>query len=108
MKSQIRKIADSKFCYAIILNDHCKNSNLTRYSLYVEGKEGLICLWPNEMENLLPLQVCSHLKQYPCYHFTVDGYGTNHFGEIKRMLKRINPDIEAFCLTGYHPSTMGV
>jgi hypothetical protein len=103
MKSMIRKIADSKRAYAIVLNAHCKSAT-TRYAIYVEMEDGLTTLWPNENETLLPMQVYNNLPQYPAYHFTVSGYQFSHFGEIKRMLKKINPSIECFVLRGWFPS----
>lgn len=103
MKTMIRKIADSKRAYGILLNAHCKGST-SRYAVYVESADGLTILWPMENESFLPYQVYSTLPQYPAYHFVISGYQFNHFGEIKRMLKKINPEIQCYLLKGWQPS----
>ena len=109
MKTQVRQIADSRIAYLVQLNKHCKKSLTSRYSIYLLRDNELKVLWPfdgiNTRDKLLPLQVeWNHNYYYPCYHFVVSGGQVNHMHEVKRMLQKINPQIEVFGLNGWQPS----
>lgn len=102
--TMVDRIKESKRAYLMVLNNHCKG-NVTRFAIYLDNGDGLKILWPYAKESLLPLQVYNvQWKQYPAFHFVVSGYQLNHYNEIRRMLKRFNPAIDIFNISGYQPS----
>lgn len=114
IKSQVNQIAESKNAYLIVLNKR-KRGDTTRYAVYLDhNKKDLSVLWPyNQCEiedkksfRLLPYQVYSKSEHwnYPAFHFAVSGIQVSHFNEMKRMLQRINPDINVYGLNGWSPS----
>lgn len=95
--------------YAINLNR--KFAGKSRWSLYEMTEHGLDVVWPKKPDKEgnarleLPNQVYSTLKQYPAYHFAVQGYGLSHIYEIAYDLANyFKEDVTVHELHGHSPS----
>lgn len=105
-------IRKAKRAYLITLNEPRDGMSALRLAVYLEAGEGLSILWPQcKYENdkpifsdLLPYQVHTERRNYPAFHFSLSGCGYSKSFEISSMLKRINPSIEVFTLSGFSPS----
>jgi hypothetical protein len=95
-----------KTFYAINLNG--KYQGTSRWALYelIDGE--MTVVWPTgdgtggRRDTELPNQVYSGLKNYPAYHFVVNGYGLSHVYELTNALARHYKDeIKVHELNGY-------
>lgn len=88
------------------------NPAFTRFSVYVETRDGLEVLWPRDSHEkalwrteLLPGMTYSKNKNLPAFHFHLTGYGYSKTLEIAEQLKAINPKLEVLRLhVGWTPS----
>lgn len=118
MTTQLEQLKKAIRCYIITLSER-SNSMIDRYQVYTQDKNGnLDVLWPNLYDkdgkectpDYLPYQKYSHRKQYPAYHFVVNGCGLDKRHAIAYELRKIadNEKLEFFHITGHMPSPISL
>ena len=104
MKTQSENIREAKKAYILELSE-------SRFSVYLLIKDELIALWPSDSHNgkkskeLLAYQIYSKNRNYPAFHFYINGGGFSKTYEIKAELNKVNPCIDVFVLMGGNPAT---
>lgn len=105
MKTQLELLKEAKKAYLIPVND-----NWSRWSVYVLHENDLKVIWPKhngegKLEGLLPNQIKSTRKNYPCYHFYFNGGNYSKPYELKTILEEINPELQVERIQpGWSPS----
>ena len=103
MKTQIENIKEAKKAYILELSE-------SRFAVYLLINDELVSLWPSDSHNgkkskeLLPYQIYSKNRNYPAFHFYINGGGFSKTYEINAELNKINQDIEVFVLRGCNPA----
>jgi hypothetical protein len=109
-------IKRAKLAYILPIGNPNSNSCTNRYSIYLDCGEGLEVLW-GEFEyvndvfkkgNMLDYQVHTDMKQYPAFHFRLNGGGYSKTHSLACMLRDINPSIRVSTIGGYQPSPVSM
>lgn len=118
MKTQIEQLKQATRCYIITISER-SNSMIDRYQVYTQkDNEQLQVLWPDLYDsegkeltpNFLPYQKYSNRRQYPAYHFVVNGCGLDKRHAIAYELRKVsgNDNLEFLHITGHSPSPISL
>ena len=103
--TQTEQIRAAKRAYILTLN-----RNRSRFSVYLDGGNGLEVLWPSDNhlvpkhKDKLPYQQYRRSGDGPAFVFALNGCGYSKLGALAEELRRINPAIAVESLEGSSPS----